>query len=132
LQASNALVPGAAVGAEFAAACTPCTSSCDERFPEPARKKTPSSMPDKVKPKSHQPKTTQPYRVSRRRVRRIGRTSSASISASTSRGRGGERDADLARCDELRRRMERAMRNESRSGDERRAIYQEQLRAGCT
>jgi hypothetical protein len=43
-----------------------------------------------------------------------------------------ERDAALARCDDLRGRMERAMRNESRSGDERRAIYQEQLRAGCT
>ena len=41
------------------------------------------------------------------------------------------RDVTLSRCDELRRRMEQAMRDEARSGDQRRAIYQEQLRAGC-
>lgn len=41
------------------------------------------------------------------------------------------RDADLARCDELRRRYENAMRTESTSAGERKAIYQQQVRAGC-
>lgn len=41
------------------------------------------------------------------------------------------RDADLARCDDLRRRYENAMRAESRSAAERKAIYQQQVQAGC-
>ena len=50
------------------------------------------------------------------------------------------RDPALARCDEFRRRMEQVMREEMRGGDpvrmqrlaeERKRIYQEELRAGC-
>ena len=41
------------------------------------------------------------------------------------------RDADLARCDDLRRRYESAMRAESRTEAERKSIYQQQVRAGC-
>jgi len=41
------------------------------------------------------------------------------------------RDPDLARCDDLRRRYENAMRRESASAAERKAIYQKQVRSGC-
>jgi len=42
-----------------------------------------------------------------------------------------EREPELVRCDELRRRYESAMRAESRTQAERKAIYQQQVHAGC-
>ena len=50
------------------------------------------------------------------------------------------RDPDLARCDEFKKRYEQVIREEMRGGDpvrmqrlaeERKRIYQEELRAGC-
>ena len=41
------------------------------------------------------------------------------------------REPELARCDDLRRRYENAMRAESRTAAERQAIYQQQVQAGC-
>jgi hypothetical protein len=129
----------------------PDAQTRDERFPAPPRKATPSPMPYKAKPESHQPKGSRPAtgqpasrpphrpHVEREyepwpRPRASTPVRAAPPAAQTQTTRTTappERDAALAYCDELRRRMERAMRNESRSADERRAIYQEQLRAGC-
>lgn len=133
----------------------PYAQTRDERL-DPARKKAspPPSTPERVKPQASQPKPSQPKssptyvappqraRIERERVhepRPTPRPSTPERSAASPAqtqparmtARPPERDASLARCDELRRRMERAMRDESRTVDERRAIYQEQLRAGC-
>ena len=123
----------------------PHAQTRDERVTEPPRKKSASpSMPDTVKPKApaqpsaSQPRSSPPHRTRVEREHEPRPTPGAQPTRDITRP--PERDASLARCDDLRRRMENAMREEMRGGSaarmqqvsaERRSIYEQQLRAGC-
>jgi hypothetical protein len=133
MHARHLFVLVAALGFMNAACAQPLFPDTVKPKPEPRSK--PHSKPHSTPPqrthvdreRAHEPRPRQPRASTpERSVAPAGQAQPTRTTASPP-----VRDVTLSRCDELRRRMEQAMREEARSGDQRRAIYQEQLRAGC-